>query len=158
VNEPPPDLLRRLRPIPTYGDHPTTVPHDVGGVDPSGQACFVALTGEAAPALLLFLSSDCLGCRDLWEGTGALVALLPAGVRTVLIARGPETEDVAAIAALVPEGVPTVLSTQAFTDYRVQGAPFLVVVDGDIVRTEGVAWGVEETARTVRTALGRDAG
>jgi hypothetical protein len=157
VNEPPPaELLRRLRPIPTYGSHPTTTPHDVAGVDPAGTACTIELTGPVSPALLLFLSSDCLGCRDLWEGADALAALLPDAVRVVVISRGPEREDAAAIAALAPAGVPTVMSTEAFTAYRVQGAPFLVVVEGDVVRTEGVAWGVEETARTVRVALGGD--
>jgi hypothetical protein len=162
VNEPPPaDILRRLRPIPTYGSHPTTVPHDLSGVDPEGGACSVALIDSQVPALVLFLSSNCLGCLDMWHGTGELADLLPADVRIVLVSRGPEREDAAAIAALASVavggdlGVPTVMSTQAFTDYRVVGAPFMVVVEGNTVRTEGVPWGIPEVARTVRAALGR---
>ena len=68
VSEPPADILRRLKPIPTYTDHPTTTPHDIVGVAPDGGPCRIEVVEAAAPALLLFLSAGCLGCRDLWEG------------------------------------------------------------------------------------------
>jgi hypothetical protein len=94
-----------------------------------------------------------VGCRDLWDGTAALRRDLPAAVRTVIVTRGPEHEDAEAIAALAPEDVTTVMTSAAYGDYRVAGAPFLVVVAGGEVLTEGVAWGVAETARTARQAL-----
>ncbi len=46
------------------------------------------------------------------------------------------------------------MSSQAFADYRVGGPPFLVVVAGGEVQTEGVAWGIAETVRATRQALG----
>ena len=40
------------------------------------------------------------------------------------------------------------MSSPAFRDYRVGGPPFLAVAAADAVRTESVAWGVEQTLRT----------
>jgi hypothetical protein len=155
VSDPPSaEFLRRLQPIPTYRDHPATSPVDVRGVDPTGEPVLVALEGSDEPTLLLFLSASCLGCRDLWDGTGALRRSLPDDVRVVIVTRGSPHEDPAAIRGLSPPGILTVMSAQAYDDYRVGGPPFLVLVAGHEVRTEGVAWGVNETARAARYALG----
>jgi hypothetical protein len=107
--------------------------------------------------LLLFLSSSCHGCADLWDGTSQLRAELPPDVAVVLVTRGPGQEDAAAIASLAPAGgdCVTVMSDGAYEDYRVAGPPFLVLVDGSEVKTEAVAWGVAETARAVLAALAR---
>ena len=153
MSDPPADILRRLTPIPTYTDHPTTTPHDIVGVAPDGTPLHIDVVEAAAPALLLFLSAACLGCRDLWGGTAELHRSLPSGVRVVLVTRGPEEEDARAIAALAPAGCLTVMSSQAYRDYRVGGPPFLAVVWGHEVRTEGVAWGVAETVRATRQAV-----
>jgi hypothetical protein len=154
VNDlPPAEILHRARPIPTYRDHPATTPSDIEGVTPSGEPVRVGLVNPTDPVLLVFLSSQCLGCRDLWDGTAALHESLPE-VRVVLVTKGPELEDVPAITALDPEDTLTVMSSQAFRDYRVAGAPFLAVVAAGQVRTEGVAWGIEETVRAARQALG----
>jgi hypothetical protein len=155
VNDPPPaEILRRLRPIPTYRDHPATAPADIDGLTPSGEIVKIMLVDTTDPVLLLFVSSSCLGCRDLWDGTAALHGLLPEGVRVVLVTKGPELEDAEAIAALGPVDTLTVMSSQAFRDYRVGGPPFLALVAGGEVRTEGVAWGIAETVRATRHALG----
>jgi len=156
VNEPPPaELLRRLTPIPTYRDHPATTPHNVAGVDPSGAPLHVPILERAEPMLLLFLSSTCQGCLDLWHGLDVLRAALPPALDLAVVTRGADHEDAAAIAELGQSagGFPVVMSTAAYADYRVAGPPFLVVVDGTRVRTEGVAWGIEETARATLAAL-----
>jgi hypothetical protein len=158
MSEPPPEILRRLRPIPTYSGHLTTAPHDVAGVDPAGATATVDVVEATAPVLLLFLSAECIGCRDLWEGLGDLQAGLADRCRLAVVTRSPGDEDPARIAALAgvapePLGIPLVMSTSAYRDYRVSGAPFLVVTDAAAVRTEGVAWGIEETLRTALAAL-----
>jgi hypothetical protein len=160
----PAEILRRLRPIPTYRDHPSTSGHDIEGVDPSGAPCAVAIVGSAEPVLLLFLSSSCLGCRDLWEGAADLRRALGREVRLVVVTRGPEQEDVAAIAGLASgsgaqggagadEATGVVMSSQSYLDYGVGGPPFYALTVGPEVRTEGVAWGVTETAEAVQRAL-----
>ena len=153
MTEPPADILRRLRPIPTTAGPPRTRPRDVAGVRPDGSSCRIDVVEAAAPILLLFLAADCLGCHDLWDGTEELRRSIPEGVRVVIVAKGPEQEDAGAIRDLAPPGTPTVMSSQAYRDYRVGGPPFLVVATGDEVVTEGVAWGIEETGRATRHAL-----
>ena len=157
MTEPPAEILSRLRPIPTYTDHPTTRPHDVAGVDPAGAPCRIDVMEAAAPVVLLFLSAACLGCRDLWEGLARLHAGLAGAARLAVVTRGPEQEDAAAIAALGDAtdapGVAVVMSTTAFGDYRVAGPPFLVVVAADAVLTESVAWGLDQTLHVCLAAL-----
>ena len=157
MNDPSPaEILRRVRPIPTYRDRPATAPVDIAGVTPEGDVQAVTIVASVDPVLLVFVSSSCLGCRDLWEGTAELRASLPEDVQIFMVTKGPEHEDAAAIAALDPGDTPIVMSSQAFRDYRVGGPPFLtVVVDGE-VRTEGVAWGIAETVRATRLALEQD--
>ena len=158
MSEPPADILRRLKPIPTYTGHPTTTPHDIAGVAPDGTPCRIDVVEAAAPALLLFLSAACLGCRDLWEGLRALRAGLAGAARLVVVARSPGEESPEAITALaggapLVAGIDLVMSSAAYRDYRVSGPPFLTVVAADGVRTEGVAWGVEQTVQTALQAL-----
>ena len=158
MTEPPADILRRLRPIPTYSGHPSTTPHDVAGVDPAGATCSVDILGSAAPVLLLFLSAGCLGCRDLWEGLSELHAGLGNAARLAVVTKDPGDEDPADIAALAGDAaarqdVEVVMSTAAYRHYRVGGPPFLVLAAPESVRTESVAWGVEQTLHTALAAL-----
>jgi hypothetical protein len=158
VSEPPAEILRRLRPIPTYTDQPTTRPHDVVGVGLDGDPRRIDVEQAADPVLLLFLSAGCLGCRDLWEGLAELQAGLAGAARLVAVTRTPGDEDPAAIAALAGDevarlGIEIVMSTPAFADYRVGGPPFLSVATADAVLTESVAWGLDQTLRTALDAL-----
>jgi hypothetical protein len=158
VTEPPAEILRRLRPIPTSSGHPTTTPRDIVGVTPDGVSCRIDVVEAAAPVLLLFLSADCLGCRDLWEGLSELHAGLDGAARLVVLTRSPGEESPEAVSALAGDaprrvGVDLVMSSEAYRDYRVQGPPFLTVAAADGVRTESVAWGMEQTLQTALQAL-----
>jgi len=180
----PPELLGRLRPIPTYRDHPATTGCDIEGVDPAGARRSIGIVDSGEPVFLLFLSSSCQGCRDLWEGVDELLHALGSRVRVVVVTRGPEHEDAAMVARLAaaaaaglaspsdPEAygsghgsvhgsghgsglgaAEVVMSSQAYLDYGVGGPPFYALTLGREVRTEGVAWGVSETAASVLRAL-----
>jgi len=160
VTEPPADILRRLRPIPARVGPPTTPPRDVVGVSPEGADCRVEVEQGAEPVLLLFLSAGCTGCRDLWEGLAELRAGLGDAARLAVVTRSPGDEDPSAIALLAGDatqklGVAVVMSSSAFRDYGVGGPPFLALATPDAVRTESVAWGVEQTLHTALAALGR---
>jgi hypothetical protein len=159
VTDQPAEILRRLRPIPTYSGPPTATPHDVAGVDPAGTTRTVDVVEATAPVLLLFLSADCIGCRDLWEGLAGLHAGLGGACRLAVVTKSPGDEDPQRIAALAGDapgrlGIPVVMSTQGYRDYRVAGAPFMVVAAAAAVRAEGVAWGIEETLRAALASLG----
>ena len=127
-------------------------------MNPNGVPCRIEVVEAAAPVLLLFLSAACLGCRDLWEGLGELHAGLAGAARLVVVTRGPGEESPEAIEALAGDahgtpGLELVMSTEAYRDYRVQGPPFLTVAAADGVRTESVAWGLEQTLQTALQAL-----
>ena len=159
MSEPPADILRRLRPIPTTVGPPTTKPRDVLGVAPDGRAVRIDVLGAAAPVLLLFLSADCIGCQDLWAGLSALRAGLGRDARLAVVTKAPPAEDPGTVADLASDEsgrlrAPVVMSEHAFSDYRA-GAPFLALATPAGVLAEGVAWGVEDTLRTALSALGR---
>ena len=170
----PPELLGRLRPIPTYRDHPATTGCDIEGVDPAGARRSIGIVASGEPVFLLFLSSSCQGCRDLWEGMDELRHAFGPGVRVVVVTRGPEQEDASTVARLAASAsavavvaspadpgahgsghgaAEVVMSSQAYLDYGVGGPPFYALTLGREVRTEGVAWGVAETAEAVLRAL-----
>jgi hypothetical protein len=107
------------------------------GPTPSGDAISLDFAaGGGAPTLLAFLSSGCGTCAGFWEALGARP--LPSAVRTVVVTHGSERERPARLRELAPAGMPVVMSSQAWTDYGVPGAPYFVLVDGAI-RGEGVA-------------------
>jgi hypothetical protein len=108
----------------------------VAGATPAGDLVKLAFDGDGAPTLLAFLSTGCGTCGAFWSGLGQ--QSLPAGVGTVVITRGEERESPARLRSLATPGVPVVMSSQAWEDYRVPGAPYFVLVDGG-VRGEGVA-------------------
>jgi hypothetical protein len=157
VTDPPADILRRLRTIPTSAGPPTTRPRDVSGVDPNGVPCRVVVVEAAAPLVLLFLTADCLGCRDLWAGLAQVHAALGDAARLAVVTKSAPEDEPAVLRELAGEtasrlGIPIVMSTAAYAHYRA-AAPFLVVAASDQIVAEGVAWGVDETVRAALTAI-----
>jgi hypothetical protein len=109
----------------------------LAGTTPAGDAVSLSFEGAAtAPTLLAFLTSGCTTCAGFWETLGE--HRLPPGVQTVIVARGSEREQPARLRKLAPVGVPVVMSSPAWDDFDVPGAPYFVLVDGSI-RGEGVA-------------------
>ena len=112
-------------------------PPPVAGPTPSGDAVSLAFEGAGStPTLLAFLTSGCSTCAGFWDTLGE--RRLPPGVQTLIVTRGAERERPARLRALAPTGVGVVMSSQAWEDYGVPGAPYFVLVDGG-VRGEGVA-------------------
>jgi hypothetical protein len=126
---------------------------DVTGTAPTGDALAVAVAGRRQLTLLAFLSSGCLTCRDFWTSFGRRDLDPPGGARVVIITKGPEAESPAVIRTLAPTAVPTVLSSQAWDDYRVPGAPYFVLVDGAAGTVVGE--GTSSTWENVRNLLGQ---
>ena len=91
MTEPPAEILSRLRPIPTYTDHPTTRPARRGRRRPRGRPLPRRGDRRRRPVVLLFLSAACLGCRDLWEGLAGLHAGLAGAARLAVVTRGPRS-------------------------------------------------------------------
>lgn len=123
---------------------------DILGVSPSGDRIEVRVADdEPAPdsrLLLAFLNTDCDGCEEFWHGLRDPDALgLPPGTSAVVVTKGPGSlspQTVNASAAGVR--VPVVMSDQVWTDYRVLGYPFFVLVDRAtrqvVGETVGLGW------------------
>ncbi len=133
---------------------------DVEGVTPEGDSLALAVLG-ARKTLLCFLSSGCAGCGAFWADLDSGRSPIPGDVRTVVVTKGPETEQVGAVRRLSPEirDVPIVMSSQAWQDYEVPGSPFFVLVDGEAGGRlgEGTARSLAEVAELVLASIG-DAG
>ncbi len=124
---------------------------ELAGVTPAGDAVKLAFArGAGPPTLLAFLTSGCGTCAGFWETLGE--RRLPAGVRTVIVAHGSDRERPAKLRSLTPDGVAVVMSSQAWADYEIPGAPYFVLVDGT-VRGEGVATTWQALASLVGDAI-----
>jgi hypothetical protein len=132
--------------------------HDITGQTPSGEFVHARVTGVDHNTLLLFLSSGCASCAVFWDELQGTVPL-PARTRLLVVPQGPEDESVAALTQIAPEGIDVVLSSAAWRDYEVPGAPHAVFVDGPNgqVRGEGTGSSLRQVAELLARATG-DAG
>ena len=109
----------------------------IDGPTPDGDAISLDLAATGGePTLLAFLTSGCTTCAGFWSTLSE--PRLPPGVRTVIVTHGTERERPAALRGLAPDGIPVVMSSQAWRDYEVPGAPYFVLVD-ETIRGEGAA-------------------
>jgi hypothetical protein len=129
----------------------SVVAPELAGVTPDGDAIKLAFEGAStAPTLLAFLTSGCGTCAAFWETLGE--RRLPAGVRTVIVTHGADRERPAKLRSLAPAGIAVVMSSQAWADYEIPGAPYFVMVDGAI-HGEGVATTWRALASLVSDAI-----
>lgn len=164
-----PAFVSGLRPIPSGppGSGSPWPAADIIGVSPAGGSLEVRLGELEHPVLLAFLATRCDGCGEFWRGLrdDATLDLLESEpesepVRVVAVTRGPETissADVCEVAAGV-ERVPVIMSDTAWSDYRVSGYPFFVLVDVRARRVAGetVGFGWPDVVSMVRAATGAD--
>lgn len=149
--------LAHLVSVPNSIGPPTTPACDVAGTDLEGGAVVLSIVDTPRRTLVLFLSSTCDGCAELWP---ALSPSDPAGFgrfadAVVGVTRGAEGEDPGTLRRLAPAGAVVVMSGEAWKSYRVHGPPFFVLVDGSgsgRVLTEGVAIGPSQVARSLARA------
>jgi len=147
-----------LRPIPVRPLDATSArpASDITGVSPRGQALEVRFRDFDQPALVIFLHTHCDGCDEYWRGFGGFGgASCPPSVLPIIVTLGPDSvapADVESAAAGVI-GVPVVMSDQAWSDYRVSGYPFFVLVDTDSRRVIGetVGFGWDDVVAMVRS-------
>ncbi|MEA3056821.1 MAG: hypothetical protein QOD30_2253 [Actinomycetota bacterium] len=146
-------LGRRLPP-----ERATGAP-EISGTTLDGDA--VAITATAAPrTLLAFLSSGCTTCARFWSALREPSSLaLPRDLRIVVVTKGLDLEERGALARVDPGVVELVLSTQAWIDYEVPGAPFFVLTDARGRRIgEGVAASMDQVVELVGRASSDDRG
>ena len=132
---------------------------DVSGTSPSGEAVGVSVTSARGATVLAFLTSTCSTCLAFWEAFARPDALgLPAGTRLVAVTKGPDDESTAEVARKAVPGLDVVMSTEAWMDYEVPVAPYVVLVDGPTgrVRGEGAATSWDQVVGLIRNAVDDD--
>jgi hypothetical protein len=126
----------------------------LSGVSPSGDALALDFGRSAGQlTLLAFLTSGCGTCAGFWETLAE--PRLPDGVQTVIVARGSERESPARLRELAPAEIPVVMSSAAWEEYEVPGAPYFVLVSDEILG-EGMAGSWQALASLVRDAVGEE--
>jgi hypothetical protein len=127
---------------------------DVAGQTPSGDAVQVAVTRPGSSTLLAFLTSGCGVCQGFWETIGVDHGEL-AGVDLVVVTKGGHEESPSRVAELAGPGTRVVMSSRAWSDYSVPGAPYFVHVDAaGAVAGEGAAREWRQVVSLFRDARG----
>lgn len=149
-------VQRRADPRPATADFGPA--HDIAGETLTGELVHARVTGVEHDTVLLFLSSGCGSCAVFWDELRRPIPL-PPRTRLLVVPQSPEHESVAALTDLAPAGVDVVLSSAAWRDYEVPGAPHAVLVDGPSgrVRGEGTGSSLRQITELLAQATG-DAG
>ena len=103
---------------------------DISGVDVKGSPVEVTLASGRAG--VIFLTSSCEPCRVIWGSASSDLAIY-------LVTPSPTTESRRQVARLAPPGVTVVMSSEAWHEYGVGRAPWLVVVEDGRVAFDGPA-------------------
>lgn len=103
------------------------------GVDPRG---LPASWTPSGPAVLAFLTGECLPCRWWWQQlAGPAARLLP---EVVVVTPDPSTDDPAQVAQLAGDELRVVMASDAWAAYGVGGAgTFVAVRDGKVAAAGG---------------------
>lgn len=128
---------------------------DLDGAGLRDDALHVSVVGARHRTLLAFLSSGCLTCQVFWEAFADARRLdLPDDVRLVVVTKDGRDESISALRSLAPSGLPVVMSSEAWTDYRVPGSPYFVLVDpaAGRVRGEGTGASWDQVKNLLRQA------
>ncbi|MGP0031247.1 MAG: hypothetical protein ACLPVF_12155 [Acidimicrobiales bacterium] len=152
-NEAEPVAVALNPPLP--GERNSTGVFDLSGTTPSGDAVALAVAETDHLTLIAFLSSGCSSCAGIWDAMVRSKDALPPGVRLVVATKGAELESPPVVGAKAAGGsFPVVMSTTAWMQYEVPGAPFFVLVDGRRNRRigEGIANTFPQVLDLVRRA------
>lgn len=126
---------------------------DIAGVAPGGGATQVGVLGTDQRTLLAFLTTGCLTCRSFWQSLAGPVEV--AGARVVIVTKDPSEESESAVLELAPASVAVVMSSAGWRAYRVEVAPYFVLVDGQqgVVVGEGAAASWDQVQRLLEQAV-----
>jgi hypothetical protein len=150
-----PEFVAGLRPVPNGlpGVARDWLAVDLRGTRPDGTPVAIELADLTERLMLIFLTIRCDGCDAFWGGLADDSDPILSGLVPVVVTRGPTSVNAAEVASLA-SGIhrDVVMSDAAWTDYRVTGYPFLVLVDPQRRRilNEAVGFGWSDLAETVR--------
>jgi hypothetical protein len=104
---------------------------DLTGMSPAGDPVTVAVTDVDHSSLIVFLTSTCTSCLDLWNRLADPHSRRASSAPVlVVVTESADVENAGRIRKLAPHGVTVVMSDAAWDDYGVPAAPYFVLVDG----------------------------
>ncbi len=110
----------------------------IRGVSTSDEAVEI----EAPGGLVLFMTSGCLACRQVWAALSAgSSSALPRGMTVTVVTPDPSLEDRRQVQLLSPRGVVVVMGTATWQCYRAGPSPWVTVVSAGRITAEGPAAG-----------------
>jgi hypothetical protein len=118
------------------------------GTDPGGEPIAISPDVGKDPLLIAFLSTSCSSCTLFWEGLDQATMEFGGNPHRLVVATlGPEEESPTRAGSLSRGDVAVVMSSQAWADYGVPGAPYFAVVEpGKGIIGEGSADNFEALA------------
>ena len=130
--------------------------HDIAGETVGGEIATVRTVDVAHDTFLFFLSSGCTGCARFWADLERPELTDRLGGRVVAVTKDAAEESISALQSQAPAGLDVLMSSAAWTDYRVPGSPYVVLVDGATgrVRGEGSGTSLEQIAGLLGQARG----
>lgn len=111
---------------------------DVVGVTPAEESIVIGVVGAQHDTVLAFLTTGCITCGGFWRAFAEQGAESLSGAgRVVIVTRDASEESESKVRELAPRRVPVVMSSRAWSDYGVPGAPYFVHIDGESGRISG---------------------
>lgn len=110
----------------------------VEGVTPDGEPAVVSLGAGPDPTLVAFLSTTCSTCTPFWEGLQSSTMHFGGHRHRVLAVTLGETEESPTRAqALAAPGLDVVMSSSAWSEFEVPGAPYFALLEPGTGRVVG---------------------
>ncbi len=130
---------------------------DISGVDPDGNPVVVSPTTGSDPVIVAFLSTTCSSCTVFWEGLDQpTIHIAGSRHRVVVVTLGASEESPTRAAALARGSVDVVMSSEAWNEFEVPGAPYFALIDptvGEVIG-EGSASTMEALTTFLEDAAG----
>jgi hypothetical protein len=103
---------------------------DIVGVTPDGESVAVSLATGEDPTLVAFLSTSCSSCTEFWENLDASTRYFGGHRhRVLLVTLGADEESPTRAQSLRRGQADVVMSSEAWQQFEVPGAPYFIVVD-----------------------------
>ena len=122
----------------TRRDSAAPVSRQVTGVTPDGEPVVLSLGAGPDPTLVAFLSTTCSSCTPFWEGLqSSLMHFGGHRHRVVIVTLGETEESPTRAQSMAKPEVDVVMSSTAWSEFEVPGAPYFVLLEAETARIIG---------------------
>lgn len=110
----------------------------ISGITPEGEPLVISLEASPDPTLLAFLSTTCSSCTPFWEGlTSSLMHFGGHRHRVLVVTMGESEESPTRATSMAQGSVDVVMSSQAWSEFEVPGAPYFVLIEAETSQVVG---------------------